>query len=81
MSRIVRNRTVFQKKKRPPASSTVKATMYKNSNRDTAWFSILDTEWPALKAAFRRWLDPSNFDGQGRQKQSLSDLTAAATSG
>ncbi|EDP63024.1 putative GNAT-family acetyltransferase [alpha proteobacterium BAL199] len=57
------------------------ATLYKNRNRDTAWFSILDTEWPALKAAFRRWLDPSNFDGQGRQKQSLSDLTAAAASG
>ena len=54
------------------------ATVYKGRNRDTAWFSILDSEWPALKAAFRTWLDPSNFDGSGRQRVSLSSLTAAA---
>lgn len=53
------------------------ATIYKNRNRDTAWFSILDREWPALKACFQRWLDPSNFDELGRQRQSLSSLTAA----
>lgn len=54
------------------------ATLYKDRNRDTAWFSILDTEWPALKAAFTRWLDPTNFDAEGRQRESLSDLTARA---
>jgi RimJ/RimL family protein N-acetyltransferase len=48
------------------------ATVTKMRNRDTCWFSILDSEWPALKAAFERWLDPSNFDAAGRQRQSLS---------
>jgi RimJ/RimL family protein N-acetyltransferase len=46
----------------------------KGRNRDTALFSMLDTEWPQRKAAFERWLDPSNFDAQGRQKVSLSAL-------
>jgi RimJ/RimL family protein N-acetyltransferase len=50
------------------------ATMYKGRNRDTAWFSILDTEWPALKAAFEAWLQPDNFDADGKQKKSLADL-------
>jgi len=50
------------------------ATVYKGRNRDTCWFSILDSEWPALKAAFERWLDPGNFDAAGRQQQSLSSL-------
>ncbi len=49
----------------------------KGQNRDTAWFSILDTEWPARKAAFQRWLDPANFDKDGRQKTSLAALNAA----
>ena len=44
-------------------------------NRDTAWFSIIDSEWPALREAFAAWLAPSNFDANGRQKESLSDLT------
>jgi RimJ/RimL family protein N-acetyltransferase len=44
----------------------------KGRNRDTAWFSMLDGEWPARKAAFERWLKPDNFDAQGRQKTSLS---------
>ncbi len=43
----------------------------KGRNRDTAWFSILDHEWPELKSGFERWLDPGNFDGAGRQKQAL----------
>lgn len=43
----------------------------KGENRDTAWFSVLDAEWPALKAAFEAWLDPSNFDADGRQKRPL----------
>ena len=49
----------------------------KGENRDTAWYSILDTEWPALRHAYEQWLDPSNFDAQGRQKQRLEDLRAA----
>ena len=52
--------------------------VHKGHNRDTAWFSILDGEWPALKAAYARWLAPENFDAQGKQKTRLSDLTRAA---
>ena len=48
------------------------ATVTKGRNRDTCWFSILDGEWPALKAAFEHWLAPSNFDTSGRQRQKLS---------
>ena len=51
------------------------ATIYKARNRDTAWFAVIDQEWPALKAAFEQWLDPANFDAEGRQRQRLSDLT------
>ena len=47
------------------------ALVYKGRNRDTAWFSILDHEWPARAAAFTRWLDPANFDADGRQRTSL----------
>jgi RimJ/RimL family protein N-acetyltransferase len=43
----------------------------KERNRDTAWFSMLDSEWPSRKCEFERWLDPSNFDGDGRQKTAL----------
>jgi RimJ/RimL family protein N-acetyltransferase len=46
----------------------------KGRNRDTAWFSMLDTEWPARRAAFERWLAPDNFDAAGRQRISLSTL-------
>lgn len=45
----------------------------KGRNRDTAWFSMLDSEWPARKAALEHWLDPANFDGEGRQKKSLAE--------
>ena len=45
--------------------------IFKGENRDTAWFSMLDSEWPARKAAFERWLDPNNFDADGRQKTPL----------
>jgi RimJ/RimL family protein N-acetyltransferase len=48
----------------------------KERNRDTAWFSMLDSEWPQRKAAFERWLDPPNFDASGRQKVSLSEINA-----
>ena len=46
----------------------------KGRNRDTAWFSMLDSEWPARKAAFERWLAPENFDAAGQQKTSLAAL-------
>ena len=49
----------------------------KGRNRDTAWYSILDGEWPARKAAFERWLSADNFDKDGRQKTSLAALNAA----
>ena len=58
-----------------------RAVIIRGRSRDTAWFSIIDEEWPALKAAYERWLAPSNFDGQGRQKTRLSELTAAALAG
>lgn len=54
------------------------AVVYKGRNRDTAWFSILDSEWPALKNAFERWLDPANFDSQGGQRDSLGAMMAKA---
>ena len=52
------------------------ATVYKGRSRDTAWFSIIDQEWPALRATFERWLAPGNFDESGRQRVALSALTA-----
>jgi RimJ/RimL family protein N-acetyltransferase len=54
------------------------AAVARGRNRDTAWYAIIDREWPALERAFVRWLDPANFDSDGRQKVSLSHLTAAA---
>ena len=51
------------------------ADVVKGRNRDTAWFAIIDRDWPMLRAAFERWLDPSNFDATGRQRVSLSSLT------
>jgi len=50
----------------------------KGRSRDTAWFSMLDTEWPKRKEAFETWLRPSNFDEEGRQKSSLSALNGLA---
>ena len=46
----------------------------KGRNRDTAWFAMLDSEWPRRRKAFERWLDPGNFDTAGRQKVSLMSL-------
>ena len=51
------------------------AAVVKGRNRDTAWFACIDREWPALRAAYEAWLDPANFDGKGRQRRALSDLT------
>lgn len=52
------------------------AAVFKGRNRDTAWYATIDREWPELKRAFETWLDPQNFDGQGNQKTSLTDLTS-----
>ena len=57
------------------------ATIVKGRNRDTAWFSVIDTEWPALRAAYAAWLAPRNFDAKGKQRESLSDLTRLARTG
>jgi RimJ/RimL family protein N-acetyltransferase len=51
------------------------ATVYKGRNRDTAWYAAIDSEWPELESAFTRWLDESNFDSDGGQRQRLADLT------
>jgi len=48
----------------------------KDRNRDTAWFSITDGEWPVRRAAFKAWLAEENFDESGRQRESLSALRA-----
>jgi RimJ/RimL family protein N-acetyltransferase len=54
------------------------AVVYKGRNRDTAWYSIIDREWPALKTAFEQWLAPNNFGADGRQHRRMSDLTREA---
>jgi len=46
----------------------------KGRNRDTAWFSTLDSEWPELKARYEAWLDPGNFDERGQQRRKLGQL-------
>lgn len=55
------------------------AIVYKGRNRDTAWFSILDREWPLVRAAFERWLDTANFRDDGKQLRSLADIRASLT--
>jgi RimJ/RimL family protein N-acetyltransferase len=52
------------------------AMVIKGRSRDSAWFAATDRDWPALDSAFRRWLDPANFDEAGRQRVRLSELTA-----
>ena len=54
------------------------AVVYKRRNRDTAWFSIIDSEWPRLKGAYQQWLAAANFDPQGRQRRALAEFIAAA---
>ena len=51
------------------------ATVYKGRSRDSAWFSIIDSEWPSLEDAFAKWLATENFDEQGQQRTRLSELT------
>jgi RimJ/RimL family protein N-acetyltransferase len=48
----------------------------RGANRDTAWFSMIDSEWPLIRAAFEAWLSPDNFDADGGQKSKLEDIRA-----
>ena len=50
------------------------AVIVKGRNRDTAWFSMIDKEWPTLRSAFEAWLKPDNFDADGRQRKRLEDF-------
>lgn len=52
------------------------AVVYRGRSRDTAWFSIIDGEWPALRSAFTQWLAADNFDAQGQQRQPLCAFRA-----
>lgn len=52
------------------------AIVYRGRNRDTAWFSIIDREWPARREGFTQWLETHNFDAQGRQIERLAELIA-----
>jgi len=52
------------------------AIVYRERNRDTAWFSIIDSEWPALRECYKQWLDAGNFDAQGLQVKKLAELIA-----
>jgi len=53
------------------------AHVFKGRNRDTAWYSFLDIEWPTIRAGFEAWLDPQNFDAQGLQIKTLSACRSA----
>jgi len=48
------------------------AIVYKNRNRDTTWYGMINAEWPEIRAAFDTWLDPANFDADGNQKAPLA---------
>ena len=58
-----------------------RAVIVRGRSRDTSWFSMIDEEWPRLKAAYERWLAPGNFDENGRQNTRLSELTALPLAG
>lgn len=53
------------------------AMVVKGRNRDTAWYAVIDRDWPELQKAFEQWLDPANFDETGKQRVRLSSLTKA----
>lgn len=53
----------------------------KGENRDTAWYAMLDGDWPVLKKAFEAWLDPANFDRDGRQKRRLEEFRGSHGAG
>lgn len=57
------------------------AVVVKGRNRDTAWFAIIDKEWPALREAYAAWLAASNFTDAGKQRESLADLTRLVRAG
>jgi RimJ/RimL family protein N-acetyltransferase len=50
------------------------AVVYKNRSRDTAWFSVIDAEWPRIRTAFQMWLEPQNFDAAGGQRRALAAI-------
>ena len=50
------------------------AMVYKGRNRDTAWYAMIDGDWPRIRRGFERWLEPDNFDDLGRQKRPLRNL-------
>lgn len=52
------------------------ALVTKGRNRDTAWFSITDSEWPEIRRAFENWLAPENFDAEGKQRRTLAMIRA-----
>jgi RimJ/RimL family protein N-acetyltransferase len=56
------------------------AVVYRQRTRDTTWFSIIDSEWPARKVAFEAWLAPENFDAAGVQRWPLSAFMPSRTS-
>ncbi len=56
------------------------ATIYKDRNRDTSWYAVIDGDWPAIRAAFESWLSPTNFDDSGAQRRSLQDCRREAIS-
>lgn len=55
------------------------AVVYKGRSRDTAWYSIIDAAWPAVRAAFEAWLDPANFDEAGVQRRALAEIRSSAS--
>ncbi|MDR5805671.1 GNAT family protein [Caballeronia sp. LZ001] len=55
------------------------AIVYKGRNRDTAWYSIIDKDWPTVRAAYERWLADDNFDADGKQRASLAGLRVNAS--
>lgn len=57
------------------------AVVYKGRSRDTAWFSLLDNEWPQLKQRFIAWLAQENFDAEGKQIQTLADFRLSQPKG
>jgi hypothetical protein len=54
------------------------ATIYKGRNRDTAWYALIDRDWPRVRAVYEEWLDPAGFDEAGKPRQRLSTMMAAA---
>lgn len=55
------------------------AVVYKGRNRDTAWFAMTDRDWPSVREAIKRWLDPANFDSSGLQLEPLRTLGGVNT--